>query len=57
LTVCSDRSLAPRGHSVFHDGWWNVHCFADPADAAWFMERFGGEPFDPRSRRRGSSWM
>ncbi|AMJ60966.1 hypothetical protein [Bosea sp. PAMC 26642] len=55
--ACKDRSHSPRGHSVVYDGdWWNVHCFADPADAAWFIATFGGEPFDPRDRGTGHSW-
>lgn len=54
---CKARSHAPRGHSVVHDGsWWNIHCFADPADAAWFMATFGGEPFDPRDRGTSNGW-
>ena len=51
-------SLAPRGHSVFHEGeWYNVYCFADAADAKLFLDRFSGEPFDPRERGRGAHWM
>lgn len=58
ITVeCAGRSRCDRGHAVFHDGsWWNINCFADPADAAWFLKRFGGELFDPRDRGRGTSW-
>lgn len=33
-----------------------VHCSADPADAAWFVERFGGVPFDPRDRGGRGGW-
>jgi hypothetical protein len=57
VELCRGRSHAPRGHSVVHEGrWWNVHCFADPADAAWFLERFDGVAFDPRDRGTGRSW-
>jgi hypothetical protein len=38
---------------VFHEGeWFNVYCFAEKADAEKFMQRFGGETFDPRQRSR-----
>jgi hypothetical protein len=54
---CKDLSICSRGHSVFHgDQWFNVYCFAEPADAEKFMERFGGEKFDPRQRGKGSNW-
>lgn len=54
---CEGLSLCPRGHSVFHEGeWFNVYCFADPADAEKFMERFGGERFDPKQRGKGANW-
>ena len=57
LDFCKDLSLCPRGHSVFHDHTtWRVFCFADPADAALFRQRFGGEPFDPAHRGRGAAW-
>jgi hypothetical protein len=50
-------SICPRGHAVFHDGqWFNVYCFADPADAEKFMKRFGGEKFDPKQRGKGANW-
>ena len=40
------------GHSVFHeDKWFNVYCFAEVADAEKFMQRFGGEKFDPQTTR------
>jgi hypothetical protein len=32
-------------------------CFAAAADADKFMERFGGEKFDPKRRGKGSNWM
>jgi len=50
-------SLYPRGHSVFHEGqWFNVYCFAETSDAEKFMQRFGGEKFDPKQRGKGSNW-
>lgn len=52
---CTDLSLCSPGHSVFHDrDWFNVYCFAEPADAKKFLTRFGGEAFDPK--QRGRSW-
>jgi hypothetical protein len=57
LAFCQELSLCPRGHSVYHDRTtWRVFCFADPAHAALFRRRFGGEPFDPRERGRGAAW-
>jgi hypothetical protein len=54
---CATLSLCPRGHAVFHEGeWFDIYCFADPDDANKFMQRFGGEHFDPRQRGKGSSW-
>jgi len=54
---CKDLSLCSRGHSVFHDDqWFNVYCFSDRADAEKFLQRFGGEKFDPTQRGRGSNW-
>lgn len=48
---CKDLSVCPRGHSVFHGSeWFNVYCFAEAADAEKFMQRFGGEKFDPTQR-------
>jgi hypothetical protein len=32
-----------------------LYCFKEPADAQQFMERFGGERFDPSQRGRGRS--
>jgi hypothetical protein len=53
----NDLSLCLRGHAVFHDGkWFNVYCFAEPGDLDKFMQRFGGEKFDPKQRGRGSNW-
>jgi hypothetical protein len=54
---CKELSMCSRGHSVFHeDKWFNVYCFAEVADAEKFMQRFGGEKFDPKQRGRGSNW-
>jgi hypothetical protein len=54
---CEDLSLCPRGHSVVHEGeWFNVYCFADRGDAEKFMQRFGGEKFNPKQRGRGYNW-
>jgi hypothetical protein len=54
---CADLSLCPRGHSVVHDGrWFNVYCFAKPEDAEKFLQRFGGEKFDPAQRGKGRDW-
>jgi hypothetical protein len=55
--LCKDLSLCPRGHSVVHEGeWFNVYCFAKLEDAEKFMQRFGGEKFEPKQRGRGSNW-
>jgi hypothetical protein len=55
---CKDLSLCPRGHTVrWEDEWFRVYCFADPAHAAAFMARFGGETFDPKQRGKGRHWM
>jgi len=54
---CRDLSLCPRGHSVRFAGMHlQVFCFAQAEHAAAFLARFGGEPFDPRERGRGSQW-
>ncbi len=54
---CAGLSLCARGHSVVYEGeWYNVYCFADPGDAQKFLQRFGGEPFDPAQRGKGSRW-
>jgi hypothetical protein len=34
----------------------HVYCFKEPADTQEFMERFGGEKFDPIERCRGANW-
>jgi hypothetical protein len=54
---CKGLSLCSRGHAVFHEGqWFNVHCFSERTDAEKFMQRFGGEWFDPQNRGKGSNW-
>ena len=54
---CRDLTLCSRGHALYHDGqWFHVYCFEEPADAQKFMERFGGEKFNPIERARGSNW-
>ena len=64
-TFCAGRSLAPRTLPVIRllgstqrPVEHRVFCFSDPADAAAFLEAFGGEAFDPvtcrgKGRRRG----
>jgi hypothetical protein len=54
---CVRLTLCSRGHSLYHDGqWFHVYCFKEPADAQKFLERFGGEKFDPAERGRGANW-
>jgi hypothetical protein len=54
---CKDLSLRTRGHSVMYEGErFHVYCFAEAGDAEKFMQRFGGEKFDPRQRGKGSNW-
>jgi hypothetical protein len=54
---CAGLTLCSRGHTVHHDGqWFHVYCFSEPADAQKFMEKFGGEKFDPTERGRGANW-
>jgi hypothetical protein len=37
---CKDLSLCTRGHALHDNGeWFNVYCFADPADAEKFKQR------------------
>ncbi|WP_413711759.1 hypothetical protein [Rhizobium sp. Rhizsp82] len=46
-----------RMHFIFHeDRHYNVHCFATKAHAETFMEKYGGEPFDPKERGKGVNW-
>jgi hypothetical protein len=55
---CRDLSLCPRGYTVRREDIdYRVFCFADPAHADLFRERFGGEPFDPQDRGRGAAWI
>ena len=54
---CADLTLCSRGHAVYEKGeWLHVYCFAEAEHADRFMQRFGGEKFDPKQRGRGSSW-
>jgi hypothetical protein len=54
---CRDLTLCSRGHALHHDGqWFHVYCFEEAADAQKFMERFGGEKFNPMERGRGANW-
>jgi hypothetical protein len=50
---CRDLSLCPQGNTFRRDDRDHVvFCFADPAHAERFRERFGGERFAPRERTR-----
>jgi hypothetical protein len=54
---CANLSLCPRGHTVVWEGEWHrVYCFARREDAEAFLERFGGEWFDPRDKGSGHYW-
>lgn len=54
---CANLSLCKRSHRVvWEDEWYNVYCFGKREDAEAFLERFGGEWFDPRERGRGHHW-
>ena len=54
---CRDLTLCSRGHALYNDGqWFHVYCFKEVADMQEFMERFGGEKFDPAERGRGTNW-
>src|SRR5712671_1666006 len=56
--LCRGLSLCPRGHTVRRDNiTYTVFCFADPAHADLFRERFNGERFDPQDRGRGAEWF
>jgi len=35
---------------------YNVHCFATKVGAQAFLDRFGGEWFDPKERGKGLNW-
>jgi hypothetical protein len=55
--LCARLTLCPRGHAVFHDWrWYNIYCFAVATDADKFLQRFGGEIFDPKQKGKGSKW-
>ena len=55
---CEELSLCPRGHRVVHAGQcFNVYCFSERGDAEKFLQRFGGEWFDPKQRGNGKNWM
>jgi hypothetical protein len=49
----AEPSRQVYGHAVFEKEWFNVYCFAKPEDAEKFMQRFGGEKFDPSQRGKG----
>jgi len=56
---CEKQKLmrCSRGHSIFHeDRHYNVHCFATKAGAQAFLDRYGGEWFDPKERGKGVNW-
>jgi hypothetical protein len=54
---CKDLSLCSRGHSVMReDEWFNVYCFKESVRADLFMQRFGGEKFDPKQKGKGAQW-
>jgi hypothetical protein len=54
---CAGLTLCSRGHSLYYDEqWFHVYCFREAADAQKFMERFGGEKFNPSERGRGANW-
>ena len=55
---CAGLTLCSRGHALYHDGqWFHVYCFKQPADTQNFLEKFGGERFDPSERGRGANWV
>ena len=41
---------------MFRQEWFNVYCFAEAIDTEKFMQRFGGEKFDPARRGKGRAW-
>ena len=54
---CRDLTLCTRGHALYYDGqWFHVYCFKELADAQKFLERFGGQKFNPVERGRGANW-
>ncbi|QCL83893.1 hypothetical protein CFBP5875_04575 [Agrobacterium pusense] len=59
MEFCQKNRLmrCDRGHSVFfEDEHYNVHCFATKQGAEAFLEKYGGEWFDPRDRGKGLDW-
>jgi hypothetical protein len=45
-----------RGPTVlYEDEHYNIHCFATKPAAQAFLDRFGGEWFDPRERGKGAN--
>lgn len=48
---------SPLGHTVRRDDIdYVVFCFRKRESADSFRARFGGEPFDPRERGKGTVW-
>jgi hypothetical protein len=57
LDFCRELSLCPLTHTFLRlSTQYFIFCFADPAHAALFRERFGGEPFDPKEHARAWHW-
>jgi hypothetical protein len=55
---CRGLSLCPRGRTVLRGSVnYTIFCFADPAHADLFRERFSGEWFNPKERGRGNEWL
>jgi hypothetical protein len=53
-----ELSRCPREHRVVRAGQcFNVYCCSERGDAEKFMQRFGGEWFDPKQRGKGRKWM
>jgi hypothetical protein len=54
---CRDLSLCPRGHAGRREGIeYHGFCFANPAHADLFRDKFMGERFDPKDRGQGANW-
>lgn len=54
--VCAGLSLAPwKPGFVGPQGYMDTFCFSDPEHARLFIERFGAEPIDPKTRPRWSN--
>jgi hypothetical protein len=57
IAITSAIAAAFQPASLYHDGqWFHVYCFKEAVDAQKFMERFGGEKFNPIERGRGANW-